>query len=75
MAEEKKAPAPEVLGVSYMMVPNGERIGDALQWVIRRVTFDGKKTASDVLEDIHPASRVVIRDRLRMLNEGREVAR
>ena len=76
MSEEKKAaPLPEPLGVSYMMVKNGERVGDLDLWVIRRVEFDGKKTASEQMKDVHPGTRVVIRDQLRRLNESFEVAR
>lgn len=78
MAEAKKKPseqaeAPRVVGVTYMMVPTGERTGDIPLFAVRRVEFDGQETRSSIFEAVKPAPRLVIRERLRILIESREV--
>lgn len=74
MAEKKKPDAAPV-GVTYMMVPTGEKAGDTLLFAIRRVEFDGKETRSAVEEKVRPATRIVIRERLRILMDSPEVVK
>lgn len=78
MAEAKKKPAeqaeaPRVVGVTYMMVPTGQKTGDTPLFAIRRVEFDGQETRSTPFDAVRPAPRLVIRERLRVLLDGREV--
>lgn len=84
MAEAKKKPAevpasvdapeqPKVVGVTYMMVPTGQRASETPLFAIRRVEFDGHETRSTPFDAVRPANRLVIRERLRVLLDGREV--
>lgn len=77
MAEAKKKPAEQaetrVVGVTYMMVPTGEKASETPLFAIRRVEFDGRETRSTPFDAVRPAPRLVIRERLRVLLDGREV--
>lgn len=58
---------------SYMAVRTEERSGDSPLFGIARVRRVAGKLKEERMTDVRPSTRAIIRERLRVLNEGRDV--
>lgn len=72
MAEEKAKPPPEVY-TSYMAIRSKERQGDIPLYEVLKIERRNGKLVEVPMDNIHPGTRMTIRERLVVLNSGKDV--
>lgn len=72
MAEEEPKPPPEVF-TSYMAIRSKKRQGDIPLYEVLKIERRGGKLSEERLASIPPGTRTTIRERMLVLNAGKDV--